>query len=88
MGRVAIIVVMILASVGIAAWAANAPVPPNCWFQCGPTYNPFTGQPAKPANDSGDYVGGYRGELSQPLPGENGYRAGADHPFRRYHAPH
>src|SRR3954470_868108 len=56
----------------------------SCWFQCGPTYNPFVGNPfaGQPSRDmeyrDGDHIGGYRGELSPPLPGEYGYRYGED----------
>jgi hypothetical protein len=47
----------------------------DCWFQCGPYYNPFGSRPASDESDR-DYIGGSRGEVSPLLPGEVGYRGG------------
>lgn len=73
------LLVLMLTAAPVAAVAGERDFTPpsSCWFQCGPYYNPFSGQPGVELDvRNSEYIGGDRGELSPLLPGEYGYRGG------------
>ena len=89
MTRAFLLVLLIAAASASSQAGEQKPSEPACWFQCGPGYNPFVGQVGKDeVYRDADYVGGYRGEISAPLPGEYGYRHwddGRGHSRRHHH---